>query len=90
MFLLTCTTANVASFRSEKSERFTRVEIELLLGGSLRAKRALYQSIVQNLSALGIPRDEIKIILIEIPLENWGVRGGLPASGSDIVFKVDV
>jgi phenylpyruvate tautomerase PptA (4-oxalocrotonate tautomerase family) len=73
-----------------KSDRFTRIEIELFLGRSLKAKRALYQSIVQNLSALGIPRDEIKIILIEIPLENWGVRGGLPASESDIGFKVDV
>ena len=73
-----------------KSERFTRIEIKLFLGRSLKAKRALYQSIVQNLSILGIPRDEIKIVLVEIPLENWGVRGGLPASDIDIGFKVDV
>jgi phenylpyruvate tautomerase PptA (4-oxalocrotonate tautomerase family) len=73
-----------------KSERFTRIEIKLFLGRSLKAKRALYQSIVQNLSILGIPRDEIKIVLVEIPPENWGVRGGLPASDIDIGFKVDV
>ena len=73
-----------------KSERFTRIEIKLFLGRSLKAKRALYQSIVQNLSILGVPRDEIKIVLVEIPLENWGVRGGLPASDIDIGFKVDV
>jgi phenylpyruvate tautomerase PptA (4-oxalocrotonate tautomerase family) len=73
-----------------KSERFTRIEIKLFLGRSLKAKRALYQSIVRNLSILGIPRDEIKIVLVEIPLENWGVRGGLPASDIDIGFKVDV
>ena len=73
-----------------KSERFTRIEIKLFLGRSLKAKRALYQSIVQTLSILGVPRDEIKIVLVEIPLENWGVRGGLPASDIDIGFKVDV
>lgn len=73
-----------------KSERFTRIEIKLFLGRSLKAKRALYQSIVQNLTILGVPRDEIKIVLVEIPLENWGVRGGLPASDIDIGFKVDV
>ena len=75
---------------TRKSEQFTRIEIKLFIGRSLKAKRALYQSIVQNLFAVGIPRDEIKIVLVEIPLENWGVRGGLPASDSDIGFKVNV
>ena len=73
-----------------RSERFTRIEIELFSGRSLEAKRRLYRSIVQNLAALGIPKDEIKIILLEVPTENWGVRGGLAASEIDLGFKVDV
>ena len=73
-----------------RSEQFTRIEIELFSGRSLEAKRRLYRSIVQNLAALGVPKDEIKIILLEVPLENWGVRGGLAASEIDLGFKVDV
>jgi phenylpyruvate tautomerase PptA (4-oxalocrotonate tautomerase family) len=73
-----------------KSERYTRIEIKLLSGRSMGAKRNLYRAIVDNLGALGIPREEIKILLIEIPPENWGIRGGLPASEVDMGFKVDV
>jgi len=42
------------------------------------------------LAALGVPTNEIKIVLIEVPPQNWGVRGGLPASEVDLGFKVDV
>jgi phenylpyruvate tautomerase PptA (4-oxalocrotonate tautomerase family) len=73
-----------------RSEQFTRIESKLFSGRSLEAKRRLYRSIVQNLAALGVPKDEIKIILVEVPLENWGVRGGLAASEIDLGFKVDV
>ena len=73
-----------------RSERYTRVEIEMFSGRSIEAKRALYGSIVQNLVALGVPATEIKIILLEVPAQNWGLRGGLPASEIDLGFKVDV
>ena len=72
------------------SDRYTRIEIELFQGRSMEAKRELYRAIVQNISALGIPKTEIKTILIEVPPENWGLRGGLPASEIDLGFKVDV
>jgi hypothetical protein len=35
-------------------------------------------------------RTRIKITLIEIPPENWGLRGGMPASEIDLGFKIDV
>ena len=73
-----------------KSERYTRVEIELFSGRSIEAKRALYRTIVQNLAVLGVPENEIKTILVEIHPQNWGVRGGHPASEIDIGFKIDV
>ncbi|SNS97562.1 Tautomerase enzyme [Tardiphaga sp. OK246] len=73
-----------------RSQRFTRVEITMFAGRSIEAKRSLYQTIVQNLAALGVPELEIKIVLNEQPLENWGVRGGLPASEIELSFKVDV
>jgi phenylpyruvate tautomerase PptA (4-oxalocrotonate tautomerase family) len=73
-----------------RSERYTRVEIAMFSGRSIEAKRVLYKSVVQNLAVLGIPATEIKIILSEVPAENWGLRGGLPASEIDLGFKVDV
>jgi hypothetical protein len=39
---------------------------------------------------LAFQRDEIKIVLVEVAVENWGVRGGLPASDIEIGFMIDV
>jgi phenylpyruvate tautomerase PptA (4-oxalocrotonate tautomerase family) len=73
-----------------KSEQYTRIEIKLFTGRSIEAKRALYKSIVANLSGLGIPQDEVKILLLEIPPQDWGIRGGVPASEVDMGYKIDV
>jgi phenylpyruvate tautomerase PptA (4-oxalocrotonate tautomerase family) len=73
-----------------RSEKYTLVEVTMFSGRSLGAKRALYQAIVRNLAALGVPPLDIKIALIETPPENWGLRGGLPASELDLGFKIDV
>jgi phenylpyruvate tautomerase PptA (4-oxalocrotonate tautomerase family) len=73
-----------------RSEHYTRIEVVMFSGRSLEAKRALYKALVTNLSALGVLATEIKIILLEVPAENWGLRGGYPASEIDLGFKVDV
>ncbi len=73
-----------------KSERYTRIEIKLFSGRSLQAKRNLYQAIVKNLELLGVPNSEIKILLIEIPAQDWGIRGGVPASEVDMGYQIDV
>lgn len=73
-----------------RSEHYTRIEVVMFSGRSLEAKRALYKGLVTNLSGLGVPATEIKIILLEVPAENWGLRGGYPASEIDLGFKVDV
>jgi phenylpyruvate tautomerase PptA (4-oxalocrotonate tautomerase family) len=69
---------------------FTLVEITLFAGRSIEAKRALYQGIVRNLGDLGIEAADVMIVLHEEPMENWGIRGGFPASEVDLGFKVDV
>jgi len=73
-----------------KDERYTLVDIDLFSGRSLEAKKALYRAIVKNLGAFGIPPDHVKILLRESAAENWGIRGGVPASEVDLGFKVDV
>lgn len=73
-----------------RGQKFTLVEITMFSGRSTTAKRTLYQAIVRNLEALGVPTLDIKITLIETPPDNWGLRGGMPASEIDLGFKIDV
>lgn len=73
-----------------RDERYTLISIDLFTGRSLDAKKALYKAIVRNLAPFGIPGDHIKILLREIPAENWGIRGGVPASEVDLGFEVNV
>ena len=71
-------------------ELYTHISIDAFAGRSLDAKRALYRAIVTNLEPLGIPRDHVKILLRELPRENWGIRGGQAATDVELGFKVDV
>ena len=73
-----------------KRENYTFVEITLFPGRSLDAKRKLYQSIVRRFGELGIVPSDIVIVLNEPSLDNWGIRGGVPASEIDLGFKVGV
>jgi len=72
------------------SENFTLVSVSLFVGRSLEAKRELYQGIVRRFGELGVEPNDIRIILHEVPLENWGIRGGVPASEVNLGFKVNV
>ena len=73
-----------------KSDAFVLVEISAFPGRSLEAKRTLYAGIVANLGKLGIAPADVFITLTEMPLENWGIRGGVPASDIQLGFKIDV
>jgi len=69
---------------------YTNITIDAFSGRSLDAKRNLYKIIVENLQPLGIPKDHVKILLREIPKENWGIRGGQAACDIDLGFTVEV
>jgi len=71
-------------------ELYTHISIDAFAGRSLDAKRALYLSIVEKLEGLGIPRDHVKILLRELPKENWGIRGGQAACDVELGFKIEV
>ena len=73
-----------------KTENYTFVEIMLFPGRSLEAKKKLYASIVQRFGKLGIAPSDIFIVLHEPPMENWGIRGGQPASEVNLGFNVKV
>jgi phenylpyruvate tautomerase PptA (4-oxalocrotonate tautomerase family) len=73
-----------------RTPQFTIVELTVFPGRSPEAKRALYQAIVRRFGDQGIDPMDVLIVLYEPPIENWGIRGGVPASDVDLGFKVDV
>ncbi|MBI3898472.1 MAG: tautomerase family protein [Gammaproteobacteria bacterium] len=75
---------------SDKEDLFTFISIDLIVGRSLDAKKTLYQAIVRNLERLDIPRNHVEIVLRDIPLEDWAVNGGVPASEVDLGFDLKV
>jgi hypothetical protein len=73
-----------------KSERCMLISLEVFAGRSVDAKRALYKEIIARLRRLDIAADDVLIVLREVTLESWGIRGGVPASDVDLGFKVQV
>src|SRR6185369_1801155 len=72
------------------SENYVLVDISLFSGRSLDAKRALYKSVVSRFTEIGVPKKDIFIVLHEVPRDNWGIRGGIPASEVDLGFEIEV
>lgn len=68
---------------------YTVVEVSLFTGRSIDAKRRLYTAMVEAVAPFGLAPHDLKIILNEVPRENWGLRGK-PGSEIDPGFKVDV
>ncbi len=74
-----------------KTDQCTIIEVTAFKGRSMEAKKRLYETIAANLGkAPGIAGDDIMIVLHEPPLENWGIRGGKPASEVNLGFAVNV
>ncbi len=73
-----------------KTSNYILIEMDVFPGRSIEAKRKLYQTVVQNLQRHYIQASDVLIVLNEPQLDNWGVRGGVPAGTIDLGFKIDV
>ena len=52
------------------------VQIQLLEGRSTDMKREIIYEMTETLSRVaGVPKERIRIIIQEIPLEHWGING---------------
>jgi phenylpyruvate tautomerase PptA (4-oxalocrotonate tautomerase family) len=72
------------------SDDFVLVEVTMFAGRSRPAKRRLYQALVRNFGELGVAPADVVVVLLEPPLDNWGIRGGRMASEVDLGFEVEV
>jgi len=67
------------------------IEISMFSGRTIATKKKLFQHIVNNLELSGlIEKEKVLITINEQPMENWGVRGGIPANEIDLGFKVEI
>jgi phenylpyruvate tautomerase PptA (4-oxalocrotonate tautomerase family) len=67
------------------------IEITLFSGRTKAIKKTLFYTIVDRLyNDLNIEKDKVFIVLNEQPLENWGVRGGIPADEIKLDFNVNI
>jgi phenylpyruvate tautomerase PptA (4-oxalocrotonate tautomerase family) len=77
-------------FPPHLGDRCTLITITCFAGRSLAAKRNLYRAIVARLEPCGVPPRAVKIVLLEAPRDNWGLRGGHPASEIDLGYDIEV
>lgn len=73
-----------------RSTRFTLISVDLFSRRTAATKRGLIRAFFDNCARLGIPRDDIQVVLPEVSREDWGVRGGVPASEMPLGFTVKI
>ena len=73
-----------------KGPHFTIVTIDAFAGRSLEAKRRLYREMAAAAEHVGIPANDLVVVVHDVQRESWGVRGGQAASDVDIGFEIEV
>jgi hypothetical protein len=72
------------------ADRLTNVDVYVLPGRSVAAKRHLYRLLVERLGGFGIPPACILIRLHELPAQNFGVRGGQALCDVELGYPLNV
>jgi hypothetical protein len=55
----------------------------------LDAARLLHPECIPE-GDIAVTREDVAEVVVEPPLENWGIRGGIPASEVDLGFNLKV
>jgi 4-oxalocrotonate tautomerase family enzyme len=72
-------------------DQYPGERITVFKGRTLEAKRKLYKELSNALAELlAIAPSSVLILLDEHDAENWGMRGGIPASEIDFGYSVNV
>lgn len=68
---------------------YSVLEISMFRGRSVEAKARLYAALQRELAPFGLAAGDLKVIVHDVPFENWGLRGA-PADPAKLNFKVEV
>ncbi len=72
------------------SGKYILFEIAMFSGRTLETKRKLYKELFALAKSVGVPGSSVNVILKDIEKEDWGIRGGQPASEVDLGFKTNI
>lgn len=76
-------------FPSDRSERYTIIEISMFEGRSVERKKRLIRLLVERLEAeCSLEPQDVEITIFETPRANWGIRG-LPADELSLTYRVE-
>ncbi|GGK68208.1 tautomerase [Planomonospora parontospora subsp. parontospora] len=74
----------------QRSDRYLIVEIVCFAGRSEEAKRELIRTLfARTEETLGLPADDLEIVILESPQVNWGIRG-VPGDELALTYPVKV
>ncbi len=77
-------------YPSDRSTRYTIIEISMFEGRSEEAKKSLIRKLFQSMNdKFSISPEDIEITIFETPRQNWGVRG-VPGDELGLSYKVEV
>jgi len=65
-------------------------EIKMFSGRTLETKKMLYKELFALGNAIGVEDSNVNVIIEDIDKQNWGIRGGKPASEIDLGFKTNI
>lgn len=72
-----------------RGANYTVIEISMFTGRSVDAKRRLYAALTHALAVFGLAATDLKVIIHDVPRENWGLRG-MSAVDIELGFTVEV
>jgi phenylpyruvate tautomerase PptA (4-oxalocrotonate tautomerase family) len=73
-----------------RSDAYLVVEIVCFAGRSREAKRALIAALYDDVApGLGLDVNDLEIVILESPKENWGIRG-MAGDELSLSYRVDV
>lgn len=75
---------------ANSSGRYIIIEIKMFSGRTLETKKKLYKELFTLAHSVDVSSSNLNVILQDIEKENWGIRGGQPASEVDLGFKTNI
>jgi 5-carboxymethyl-2-hydroxymuconate isomerase len=72
-----------------RTEHYTILELSMLEGRSVEAKKRLIRLLFERVQPLGISTQDLEITIFETPKHNWGFRG-LPGDEHQLNYTVEI
>lgn len=73
---------------NDRSENYCIIEIIMFEGRSQKVKKDLIGLLYKRLELLGIAAQDLELVMLESPRQNWGIRG-VSADELSLTYKVN-